>query len=86
MIDEIVANQNVGVFLVLIELRAVEQPYVEAELQSGLVLAGPDLLLQFPEDGDSALEQRLPLNGELAREFLAPQLLPYFVALLGEHR
>jgi hypothetical protein len=56
VINEIVANENVGIFLMLVMLCAVEQFYIQFKLQMALLRTRTDLMIEFLEDGQSSIQ------------------------------
>lgn len=85
MVDDIVTNEDVCILLVLVMLCAVEQFHSQFKLQVGLLPTATDLLKQFVEDGQSAIQQLLPFHGKFAAQLFTSHLLTDLVAFLCYH-
>lgn len=73
--EQVIAKQQVRVFLQIVGFKALVESVVELVLQLLILLAICDVRENFAEEGDRAVEHHLPLQGEATREILPPHFL-----------
>lgn len=73
--EQIITNQQIGVLLRIVGVQALIEAMIELILQVLVLLAICDVLGNFAEEGDGAVEHHLPLQCEATREVLPPHFL-----------